>query len=68
MVAHGFADSFFGPAQRSHGATYTEEFEVGSASLGAHPMVMDMGALRALARQALAGIAKARAGAQRPIP
>jgi 6-pyruvoyltetrahydropterin/6-carboxytetrahydropterin synthase len=56
MVAHSFADPFFGPAQRLHGATYTVEVEVRSTALGAHHVVMDIGALRALVRQALAGV------------
>lgn len=56
MVAHSFADPFFGPAQRLHGATYTVEVEVRSTVLSPHHVVMDIGALRALVRHALAGI------------
>jgi 6-pyruvoyltetrahydropterin/6-carboxytetrahydropterin synthase len=56
MVAHSFADPSFGPAQRLHGATYAVEVEVRAAALGTHHVVMDIGALRALVRQVLAGI------------
>jgi 6-pyruvoyltetrahydropterin/6-carboxytetrahydropterin synthase len=53
MVAHSFADAFFGPAQRLHGATYAVEVEVRSAALGSHHVVMDIGALRVIVRKAL---------------
>jgi len=53
MIAHSFADPFFGPAQRMHGATYGIEVEVRAVSLGQHHVVMDIGALRALVRRAL---------------
>jgi 6-pyruvoyltetrahydropterin/6-carboxytetrahydropterin synthase len=56
MVAHSLADPFFGPAQRLHGATYTVEVEVRSAALGAHNVVMDLGALRGILRQALSTV------------
>lgn len=54
MVAHSFADPFFGPAQRLHGATYEVDLEVRSPMLGKHHVVMDIGALRIILRQALA--------------
>ncbi len=50
MIAHSFADPFFGPAQRLHGATYAIELEVRAPSLGVHHVVMDIGALRDLLR------------------
>jgi 6-pyruvoyltetrahydropterin/6-carboxytetrahydropterin synthase len=53
MIAHSFADRFFGPAQRLHGATYAVEIEVCTTSLGPHNVVMDIGALRAIVRGAL---------------
>lgn len=56
MVAHSFADPFFGPAQRLHGATYTVEIEVTAARLGPHHVVMDIGALRSMLRAALEAI------------
>jgi 6-pyruvoyltetrahydropterin/6-carboxytetrahydropterin synthase len=56
MVAHSFADPFFGPAQRLHGATYEIEVEVRAASLGVHHVVMDIGALRTIVRSIAAGI------------
>ncbi len=54
MIAHSFADPFFGPAQKLHGATYSIDLEVRSAGLGAHHVVMDIGALRSILREALA--------------
>jgi len=56
MVAHSFADPFFGPAQRLHGATYAVEVEVRAAALGPHHVVMDIGALAAIVRRVLAAI------------
>lgn len=53
MIAHSFADPFFGPAQRLHGATYTVEIEVRAPALGPHQVVMDIGALRAMLRKEL---------------
>ena len=54
MIAHSFADPFFGPAQRLHGATYAIDLEVRAPSLGVHHVVMDIGALRAMLRAILA--------------
>lgn len=54
MVAHSFADPFFGPAQRLHGATYGVEVTIHTPRLGPHHVVMDIGALRSLLRQVLA--------------
>jgi 6-pyruvoyltetrahydropterin/6-carboxytetrahydropterin synthase len=56
MIAHSFADPFFGPAQRLHGATYVVDIEVRASGLGPHHVVMDIGALRALLRNVLAEI------------
>jgi 6-pyruvoyl-tetrahydropterin synthase len=53
MIAHSFADAFFGAAQRMHGATYAIELEVQTPSLGPHHVVMDIGALRAILRRVL---------------
>src|SRR5579862_7650316 len=53
MIAHSFADPFFGPAQRLHGATYEIDLEVRAPSLGVHDVVMDIGALRDLLRAIL---------------
>lgn len=53
MVAHSFADPFFGPAQRLHGATYGVELTVRTATLGPHHVVMDIGALRQILREVL---------------
>ncbi len=54
LVAHSFADPFFGPAQRLHGATYAVEAEVSAAVLGPHHVVMDIGALARVVRAVLA--------------
>lgn len=54
MIAHSFADPYFGPAQRLHGATYTVEVEVRSPELNGHHVVMDIGALRSILRSTLA--------------
>jgi 6-pyruvoyltetrahydropterin/6-carboxytetrahydropterin synthase len=54
MIAHSFADPFFGPAQRLHGATYGVELSVHTPSLGPHHVVMDIGALRDCLRRVLA--------------
>jgi 6-pyruvoyltetrahydropterin/6-carboxytetrahydropterin synthase len=56
MIAHSFADPFFGPAQRLHGATYCVDLEVRTRTLGPHHVVMDIGTLRALLRTVLADI------------
>jgi 6-pyruvoyltetrahydropterin/6-carboxytetrahydropterin synthase len=56
MIAHSFADPFFGPAQRLHGATYSVEIEVSAKELGPHHVVMDIGALRKMLRDALEAI------------
>jgi 6-pyruvoyltetrahydropterin/6-carboxytetrahydropterin synthase len=53
MIAHSFADPFFGPAQRLHGATYTVELEVRAPALGPHHVLMDIGALRGILRRVL---------------
>jgi 6-pyruvoyl-tetrahydropterin synthase len=53
MIAHSFADPFFGPAQRLHGATYAIDLEVRSRALGKHDVVMDIGALRGILRSVL---------------
>lgn len=54
MIAHSFADPFFGPAQRLHGATYSVELSVHTPTLGPHEVVMDIGALRQILRAVLA--------------
>jgi 6-pyruvoyl-tetrahydropterin synthase len=54
MIAHSFADPFFGPAQKLHGATYAIDLEVRSPALGPHHVVMDIGALRTILREVLA--------------
>jgi 6-pyruvoyltetrahydropterin/6-carboxytetrahydropterin synthase len=53
MIAHSFADPFFGLAQRLHGATYAIELEVRAPALGPHEVVMDLGALSSLLRAVL---------------
>jgi 6-pyruvoyltetrahydropterin/6-carboxytetrahydropterin synthase len=53
MIAHSFADPFFGPAQRLHGATYAVELTVNAPTLNPHHVVMDIGALRDCLRRVL---------------
>jgi 6-pyruvoyltetrahydropterin/6-carboxytetrahydropterin synthase len=57
MIAHSFADPFFGPATRMHGATYAVELEVRAPALGPHHVVMDIGALRLVLSDVLADLA-----------
>ena len=54
MIAHSFADPYFGPAQRLHGATYTVEVEIRTSGANPHHVVMDIGALRSIVRTTLA--------------
>ena len=54
MIAHSFADPFFGPAQRLHGATYGVELTLQTSRLGPHHVVMDIGAMRDILRRVLA--------------
>jgi 6-pyruvoyltetrahydropterin/6-carboxytetrahydropterin synthase len=56
MIAHSFADAFFGPAQQLHGATYAIELELRTTQLGPHQVVMDIGALRDILRRVLADL------------
>lgn len=56
MIAHSFADPFFGPAQRLHGATYGVELTVRTPKLGPHHVVMDIGAMRSILREVLAAL------------
>jgi 6-pyruvoyltetrahydropterin/6-carboxytetrahydropterin synthase len=51
MIAHSFADPYFGPAQRLHGATYAIDVEVRAGGLNPHHVVMDIGALRSILRR-----------------
>jgi 6-pyruvoyltetrahydropterin/6-carboxytetrahydropterin synthase len=53
MIAHSFADPYFGPAQRLHGATYQVDIEVRAPALNPHHVVMDIGALRSILRSVL---------------
>lgn len=53
MIAHSLNHEFFGPARRLHGATYTIEVEISRKELGAHGVVMDIGALRNTLRRVL---------------
>jgi 6-pyruvoyltetrahydropterin/6-carboxytetrahydropterin synthase len=56
MIAHSFADVFFGPAQRLHGATYAMDLEIRAPGLNPHDVVMDIGALRTILRAVLGEI------------
>jgi 6-pyruvoyltetrahydropterin/6-carboxytetrahydropterin synthase len=56
MIAHSFADPFFGPATRLHGATYTVEVEIRAKGLGPHHVIMDIGALHESLRRVLGAL------------
>jgi 6-pyruvoyl-tetrahydropterin synthase len=57
MIAHSFADTFFGPAQRLHGATYVVDVAFFREALNAHNVVVDIGAAAAVLRAALEPLA-----------
>lgn len=52
MIAHSFRGEIFGPAQRSHGATYVVDAEFRRPELDADGLVVDIG----LAHQLLAAV------------
>lgn len=52
MIAHSFRGEVFGPAQRSHGATYVVEAEFRRRALDPDGLVIDIG----LAHQLLAAV------------
>jgi 6-pyruvoyltetrahydropterin/6-carboxytetrahydropterin synthase len=54
MVAHSLRGETFGPAQRLHGATYEVKVEVVAPDLDADGIVIDIGLLRTMLREALA--------------
>jgi 6-pyruvoyl-tetrahydropterin synthase len=54
MIAHSLRGEFFGPAQRLHGATYITELTLRSATLEAHGVVADIGAVARELRSILA--------------
>ena len=54
MVAHSLRGETFGPAQRLHGATYEVRVDLRAPTLDADGIVIDIGALRAALRAALA--------------
>ena len=43
MIAHSLPDSFFGPAQYMHGATYVVDVTFSSEKLDTHNVVLDIG-------------------------
>ena len=54
MIAHSFRGEIFGPAQRTHGATYIIDAEFRSETLDGHNLVIDIG----LAHDALHNVLK----------
>jgi 6-pyruvoyl-tetrahydropterin synthase len=54
MVAHSLKGETFGPAQRLHGATYEVKVEILAQALDADGIVVDIGLLRTVLREALA--------------
>ncbi|MBX2882481.1 MAG: 6-carboxytetrahydropterin synthase [Granulosicoccus sp.] len=53
MIAHSLPDSFFGPAQQLHGATYVVDAEFSSDKLDKHNVVLDIGAAADALKSAL---------------
>ncbi len=54
MIAHSLRDPFFGPAQRTHGATFIVDAAFFREHLNAHNVVLDIGAAHRVLRQVLA--------------
>jgi 6-pyruvoyl-tetrahydropterin synthase len=54
MIAHSLAGEFFGPAQRLHGATFVIDVAFFCEKLGAHDVVVDIGAAQEALKAALA--------------
>ncbi len=53
MIAHSLNDSFFGPAQYIHGATYVVDVSFLSAKLDEHNVVIDIGKAKHLTQKVL---------------
>ena len=53
MVAHSLAGTFFGPAQRLHGATYVVDATLRAPALDSHGVVADIGAFGHALREVL---------------
>ncbi|HEX2677642.1 MAG TPA: 6-carboxytetrahydropterin synthase [Polyangiales bacterium] len=53
MIAHSFRGEVFGPAQRTHGATYVVDAELRARTLDADGLVVDIGKAKDLLRSVL---------------
>ncbi len=53
MIAHSFTGAIFGSAQRVHGATFVVEWEVRSADIDRHGLIVDIGLMRQALRRVL---------------
>ena len=57
MIAHSLPDSFFGPAQHMHGATYVTEVSFMSEKLNSKNVVIDIGEASAITKAVLSELA-----------
>ncbi len=56
MIAHSFRGEIFGPAQRTHGATYVVDARFRRAALDADGLVVDIGLASELLKNTLAAL------------
>lgn len=56
MIAHSFRGEVFGPAQRTHGATYVVDARFRRAALDADGLVVDIGLASELLKNTLAAL------------
>lgn len=56
MIAHSFRGAIFGPAQRTHGATYVVDARFRRAALDADGLVVDIGLASELLKNTLAAL------------
>jgi len=54
MIAHSLKGDFFGPAQKLHGATFVVDVAFFCEKLGAHDVVVDIGAAHEALKEVLA--------------
>lgn len=57
MIAHSLPDSFFGPAQHMHGATYVTEVSFMSEKLNNKNVVIDIGEASTITKEVLGELA-----------
>lgn len=57
MIAHSLPDSFFGPAQHMHGATFAVEAIFSKKELDEHNVVLDIGEASNILKEVLSKLA-----------